>query len=198
MTLLEGGLRRLRALEEAIGVTALVACCQEDGAIWEAVAAHGLETARITKQAAAANTWADAFGALREPLAHRFDWLIDGNFLCRPFLSVDTIQRIVELARTATRPLVTATLARRLVWNLDGDLIAGSGQTANGVSNPESYVANHLAYVIPAMMLGNEEEAARAVPVDVKLSPLDRIDIDDQDDLDLARLIGRDYLCSSK
>jgi hypothetical protein len=134
--------------------------------------------------------YATAFGPARASLERRFDWLINGNFLCRPFLSVQTVARIVQHAQVAEKPFLTADAFCGIIWDETGRAVVGAGKTSNTVTNPIAYVANHLADGIPASILGLDEETAAAVPVALPIAEHDRIDIDTLADLHRARQVS--------
>lgn len=189
--LIDRGLRLLRAVQAATGASPFLALWAGDRELWDAAAAQQIEVVEISREAVEAEEWQDAFAGLADKLAHRFDWIVDANFLCRPFLTADTAQRIVQRAAVANQPFVCTCTHRGLLWNEYGKQIHGWHQTANTKRNPVYHDLAHLGYGFPTAMLADEAAASQAVPFPVALHWWEKIDVDTPDDLDFARSVAR-------
>ncbi len=185
LTLLERGLRLLRDVSVATGATPIIACPPEDSVIAETAQIWGIEVVPATN----GEGWVAAFSGIAKLLAGRFDWIIDANFLCRPFLSADTVQRIVNHAMRSERPFVVTCQHRGLLWDGGGRQIHGNGQVSDTKQNPVYQDLSHLGYGMPVAMLADEAAAAQAEPFPVVLRAVERIDVDTPDDLAFARMI---------
>jgi hypothetical protein len=188
--LIDRGLRRLLDVQAATGAIPFLVLWEGDQPLWHAARSLGVDVVPISSDAIEAEAWGDCFAGLAERLAARFDWLVDANFLCRPFLKAATAASIVRHAATATRPFVCTHRQRGLLWDGDGRLLLGHGQTANTKTNPVYHDLAHLAYGLPTELLGREAEVAALVePFAVELSFAERVDIDTPDDVAFANVV---------
>lgn len=188
--LIDRGLRLLRAVSRHSDVSVILCCCPEDTELVETVKRWEMELFPLTREAVLAESWDDAFKGMAEAWRDRFDWIVIGNFLCRPFLEEDTVRRIIHQAHMATQPFVVTTLERGLLWDSDGKQIYGIGETANTKTNPAYHRLAHLAYGVPLRMLACEKEASLAKPFWVPLRWYEKVDIDTPDDLLFARAVA--------
>jgi hypothetical protein len=190
-TLMARGLEFLSEVSKRSGVPFAVAIPEADRELRECVEPG---TKIYTSQDV--EDWEGAFGGFREELLQDYDWVLDGNFLCWPFLKYSTAVKLVGMLEGATEPFVTVSSHRGVIYAESQiaprpQVIFGAGQTANGLTNPEYLTPNHLAYGYPAYMLGNEAELAEARPQSIYLTSVEKIDIDTYEDLDLAQIVGR-------
>lgn len=141
--------------------------------------------------AADADTYAGAIAALPVRRLSDFDWAIDANFCCRPFLRWETVKTLVEAAYSRWHPFTSAIGERGILWDSSGGLLLGAGELADTRHNPQYFRLAHLCYAHPALMWNEQELADKTVPFEFPLAPLERIDIDTPADLELARLVER-------
>lgn len=188
-TLLEIGLAKLQVVERVRGVRSLFAVSYEDRVLCDVVEAHGFERIEIGAVAAEADSYSTVFTDWTRGLAQRFDWVIDANVICRPFLRIETLLAFVDRALVAEHPFVACLEERGLIWDGEGELLLGAGQVADTKNNPRYYRLAHLGYAHPANLWDEKSLAALSRPMPISLLPEERIDIDTPDDLAFARLV---------
>ncbi len=187
--LIDRGLRLLTDVAAVSNSEAFVTLWRGDDPLWRAAKDYDVKIVELTEVANNAETWDEAFAGLAEKLADRFDWIVDVNFLCRPFLRVETACKMVDFAKIAAGPYVATCQHRGLLWDANGQQLLGHGETANTKTNPVYHDLAHLAYGIPTYMLANEQAASFAKPFSVDLRWYERVDIDTPDDLAFARVV---------
>lgn len=121
-----------------------------------------------------------------------YDWIVDCNFICHPFLSESTIDHIFYLCSKLTFPFTLVKEERNTVWNFERELILGKGQLADTKNNPVYFIPAHIAYCyrFKDLSLNEKQLSERVVPIPIQLTKLEQIDIDTEDDLVLANLIA--------
>ncbi|MFN0196229.1 MAG: cytidylyltransferase domain-containing protein [Planctomycetaceae bacterium] len=188
-TLLEIGLEKLKEVERLRGVPSLFAVSYEDHELREIVDAHGFQRVEIGVVAAEADSYATVFTAWTRELARDYDWVIDANVICRPFLRIETLLEFVDRALEAKDPFVACVRERGIVWNDRRQLLLGAGQVADTKNNPLYYRLAHLGYAHPANLWDEQGLAAAARPEAFSLLPEEQIDIDTLEDLAFARMV---------
>jgi spore coat polysaccharide biosynthesis protein SpsF (cytidylyltransferase family) len=154
---------------------------------------HGIRHVETSEAAGNAVDWAGAFAGLDKKIGDLgFDWVVDSNFICHPFMSTALACAIVNRAFTAENPYCVTRLRRGIVWDEKGRCILGAGETANMKTNPQYHELAHLAYGMATNLITKEEETARRTePAAFEQTWLDKIDIDTPDDLELARAVAK-------
>lgn len=109
-----------------------------------------------------------------------FDWIIDANFVCHPFLMPTTIDTIVDMCSKLTFPFTIATEHRGIIWNEYRSIILGEGELADTKNNPTYFVPAHVAYCYRFKDLTKDEAtlSQQIIPVPFSLTPWELIDID--------------------
>lgn len=122
-----------------------------------------------------------------------YDWIVDCNFICHPFLSESTIDHILYLCSKLTFPFTLVKEERNTVWNFERELIIGKGQLADTKNNPVYFIPAHIAYCyrFKDLSLDEKQLSERVVPIPIQLTNLEQIDIDTEEDLVLANLIWK-------
>lgn len=191
-TLLDRGLRWMRRVAETTGAVPVVACPPGDTEIVEAVQAMRMTLIPLDDHATRSECWSDHYGPLVEPLSEICDWIWDANILCRPFLSTRIGVTAARYAAFATIPAVLTTRKRGIVWDSGDNTVIGSGQMANTKTNPVYQELSHLGYLLPVSMLAQPEAttAAACHPLSIPMGWMDRIDVDDMEDLQMAQFVG--------
>lgn len=140
-----------------------------------------------------ANNWYDLIKPHLEFLS-KYQTIIDCNFVCHPFLKLETIKQIIKLSQNTNQPFTITTPKRGIVWS-ETKKILGEGELANTTKNPVYYELAHLAYVYPTAYLRyRDEQLGRMVKmVPIELEPEERIDIDYPRDLEFARMYCDGY-----
>ena len=175
-----------------LGATPFLVCCASDRPLLDAAAALGVDVIAISERAMQAEDWDEIFGEVPAKLAGRFDWIIEANFTCRPFLSVDTVVKVVQRCQVAERPFVVTRTYRGTVWDGASQCILGDGELANTKTNPLYHVLAHIAYAMPFEMLANKSKVLAAIePFALEIGSAEMIDIDTAADLDFARTYAR-------
>lgn len=190
-TLLEIGLEKLRQVHLERRVPILFAVSYEDQELCNLVDAQGFERIEIGQVAASADGYQAVFTDWTQGLANRFDWVIDANFICRPFLRLETILDFVDRAMIAKEAFVACVAERGLIWSQTGKMLLGIGQVADTKNNPVYYRLAHLGYAHPANLWNEQMLAAAARPESFSLLPAECIDIDTANDLEFARLFQK-------
>lgn len=188
-SLLEIGLSKLKALQRVRNVAAVFAVSYADRELREAIDAQGFERIEIGTVAAEADSYATVFTHWTKGLAERFDWVIDANIICRPFLQLETLVSLVDRAATAQHPFVACLEERGILWDHEGQCLTGSGQVADTKKNPIYRRLAHLGYAHPADMWDEATLAAESRPEVFSLLPAEQIDIDTFTDLEFARIV---------
>lgn len=188
-SLLEIGLSKLKALESLRDVSSVFAVSYADRELREAIDAQGFERIEIGTVAAEADSYAAVFTEWTNRLPERFDWAIDANIICRPFLRLETLVSLVDRALAAEHPFVACLEERGLLWDDRGEFLLGSGQVADTKKNPKYRKSANLAYAHPADMWDEQTLAAQSRPEVFPLLPLEQIDIDTFTDLEFARIV---------
>lgn len=188
-TLLEIGLAKLRQVEQQRGVPSLFAVSYADQVLCELVESHGFERIEIGEVAAEADSYESVFSEWTRDLAQRFEWVIDANVICRPFLRVETLLAFLDRAVAAEHPFVACLEERGLLWNDQDEIILGRRQVADTKKNPIYRRLAHLGYAHPANLWNEGELAAASRPEVFRLFPEERIDIDTPEDLAFAEIV---------
>lgn len=188
-TLVEWGLQRLTQVQLLRNVSALIAVSYEDRPLRELVDAHGIERIEIGAVTAAADGYANVFSDWTRGLSARFDWVIDANIVCRPFLRLETVVDLVDRALLAEQPFVATVAERGLIWNEDRQMLIGIGQVADSKNNPRYFRLAHLGYAHPADLWEEGLLSRVSRPEAFSLQPVEHIDIDTPEDLAFARIV---------
>lgn len=128
-----------------------------------------------------------------------FDYVWDVNLACHPFLKVETLlqslDRMLNCGGSSPTifPKIAVTIHRETLWDERGRPLNSHGQLACTKTNDIFYKPTHTSHLFPRMYLDYDEMrlANSLVPVVVDMPKLELIDIDTQEDLDLARIIQR-------
>ena len=190
-TLLQIGLGKLQQLQQATGVHVLMAVSYQDQALCDLVDASGVERIEIGKVASVADGYSNVFTDWTQAMPQRFDWVIDANVVCRPFLRAETLGALVQRATDAHQPFVATVEERGLIWNDNAELVVGAGQVADTKNNPAYHRLAHLGYAHPADLWEERALSAASQPLAFTLLPEERIDIDTPEDLEFARIVYR-------
>jgi len=192
--LIDSGLEYLTELKRQTGAVPLLACYLDDAPLVEAARKNNVAILPLSADAVESEDNGTVYSQIAEPLSKVSDWVLDVNFLCRPFLSIDVGIRIIEHAKMADTPFVCAVLNRGIVWRPTGRAISGAAQMANTKTNPEYLTLANLGYGLPVeLMAKTDSQIANSVkPFVLDLAPWDRIDIDTPDDLKFAQRIAKE------
>jgi hypothetical protein len=188
-TLLDRGLDLLRSVRDECGVEVFVGVASSETELVDVVAHSGLSQIDIGP-AAQGNTCDEIVAGWSDAMPGLCDWVFEANFICRPFLHLETVRRLMKSVRATGVPFVTVLEERGMLWDDDGRPLLGKGEVADSRHNPNYLRLAHLGYAHPADMWTVRDLAPAALPLLVSLSPLERIDIDTPEDLKLARLVN--------
>jgi CMP-2-keto-3-deoxyoctulosonic acid synthetase len=188
LTLLQRGILKIKRIEFELRVKTVVACPSTDTGLIGQLANFNIET---IPEDSNSESWEENIGPLIKPLKERFDMIWNANIFCRPYLRMSTSEKIIEKCKEGT-PFICTETHRGSVWNANTSIIYGYGVMANTKTNPVYHTSAHIGYGIPVDMLHEPEyvlaNSMRCFPLE--LDNLERIDIDTQDDLKLARAVS--------
>ena len=190
-TLLEIGLRKMRDLQSLTGATSLLCVHESETVLIEAANKYGVEVFLREKISVTQENYNLCFAGWKGRLRDRFDWMLDVNLLCRPFLSISTIEKMVQETNSKKDPFVTVVEKRGIIWNLIGRCIIGQNQTANTRENPKYFELAHVGYGMPIDYIGDEAALTRDQrTLILNLEEEEKIDIDTPEQLEFARKVA--------
>lgn len=189
-TLLEIGLRKMTDLQSLTGATSLLCVHESETVLIEAANKYGVEVFLREKISVTQENYNLCFAGWKGRLRDRFDWMLDINLLCRPFLNMSTIEKMVQEAHSKEHPFVTVVEKRGILWNFAGRCILGEGETANTRENPKYFELAHVGYGMPISYVGDEYQLTRELRTLVlDLDEEEKIDIDTPEQLEFARKV---------
>lgn len=199
LTLLDLGLQKLKVIEKRYKVTPLLAISEQETVLAERAKKFGIEIMPRDQSVIYSDSWDEeqaAFLRLEEKrggekLIDRFDQLVNINLVCRPFLRVETIGILCELAHKNKADCYTSVTQKRgVVWNDDESIVIGQGELANTRCNPAYAELAHVGQVCPTSKFFTEAEHTKdIIGLPIKLTAQEKIDIDEPDDLALVQKI---------
>jgi CMP-N-acetylneuraminic acid synthetase len=188
-TLAERGMQYISNLK---GITPYLACPETDTELIELANRYNINVLPMDEQTSKADQWTNLIKPFI-PILQQYDHVWDANILCHPFLRKKTGEFIIERMKYSF-PVCFALRERNVLYNTSLEQINSCGQLANTKTNGLYYRPSHVGYVFPKKYLAySEAELSREViPVEIDLTKAEQIDIDTQDDLELAQAVG-DY-----
>ncbi len=190
--LIDRGLRKLRSVQERSGIEVRVVCWGGDREITAAIRGHGLAWQPKSESSSRAESWVGQFDGWQHDLTG-FDRALFINAVCHPFLTVDSICRMLEFAgHSGGYPWVTATMERGQVWsaNFANTPLLPTKILLNSKMSPGFFRPNHVAM---GCAIEDTMETCRIlnpVPVNFCFDKLELVDIDTEEDLDFARIVA--------
>lgn len=120
-----------------------------------------------------------------------YDWIVDANFICHPFLRRVVIEAILFCCTKLTFSFTFAQEVRNVIWNEDRNIISGVNQLADTKNNPLCLMPAHIAYCYKYKdaLLSEDKLANRIIPIPFDFHPLDLFDIDTPADFEVAKYI---------
>lgn len=189
--LIDRGLDLIKQVSEHSGIPALLACCPREQELVDAAKPYPVEILPMEPASTEAETWNDIFSQFVPMLKDRFEWVCSVNFLCSPFLKLESAMACVVPSLTAVTPYITTIEQRGKVWDESRRCIVGDGLSADTKLNPVFHTLANLADACPTWMLADEETYYRETkPLPIDVSPMQRIDVDSPSDLEFARFIA--------
>lgn len=193
-SLLEIGIEKLVRLKKETGVEVTLAVGEEETVLIEAARRNNLNYILRDQRSISSENWEDTVDTFKDKLNAQFDWVLDLNILCRPFLRYETIVRLVDLVNENPAPLVFVKGERGIVWDGDKNKILGAGFLADTKHNPVYYRLSHIGYHYPTVNLEESHLSSICEPSEIELQPEELIDIDTILDLEFAQRIAHCFL----
>lgn len=177
-------------------------CPQSDKILMESAEAYGIFYIGLTEDDAKGRQWTD----LIQPsycmdILQQYDWIWDANIACHPFLTIKTGLNIIDDCQGFETqrgiypkglPRVYVLEQRDIIWNNKGLCINGTEQLADTKNNPVCYRPSHIAHCYSRSWLRASEAhiANNLFPIPLSLSKMEQLDIDTEEDMDIARRLA--------
>ncbi len=114
------------------------------------------------------------------------DWLVVIN-PCLPFLTVNTIKRAVNRIKKGAKLFATVFEQRGFVWDSEGKKLFKQDSISDSQNNPIFYTTCAAIHAYPREVLGTDEMVSDNIELLPVKPSLEFIDIDTQEDLELAQ-----------
>lgn len=190
VTLLDRGLAYMRYLRDETGCKMYVSCALEDKEIVEACKIFSIEVIPADRQDLDKDTWPECTYYLGNWL-QGIDLVWHSNIMCHPFLKIETGLDILRI----NDPCVLTYEKRGTIWD-DGQLACWPAQMADTRRNHKYYEVSHVGYIIQPVYysLADEVVANYCEPRPIRMSSIERLDIDTPEDLLIAQNLRIDNL----
>lgn len=182
------GLEKLQQIALTTQIPVCVAACPADDVIFHWADAYRLSTIERSERSVNGETWDDIYDGWQTAFSG-FDAVLFINAVCHPFLSAETITHLCRYS-TPDFPWVPVKMERGQVWGRNCSPLLPSDNLINSKTGPAYLRPTHLGLSCPTTALvAANGEAPMPVPLAFAVPPNELIDIDTQEDLDLARIV---------
>lgn len=189
--------------QSGLAVESWVACPETDKPIIELATRYGINVTAYDSNHTG-RIWPELIRF--EPLfthLSTFDWIIDANIACHPFLTLKSYETILSHLSSSTvykdYGYVFVLQERDTLWDAEGNYIHNEGYLADTKNNWPYYRPAHIAYCFPSSLLDQSERvlANNLEIVPISLTKMEQIDIDTEEDLLIAKRVCPFHYCPS-
>lgn len=181
-------------LMRSLDCTSFVVCPDYDKEIITRTESFGVNIRTMTEEQSKADLWPELIKPILAEL-QTYDYVWDANLICHPFLTKPTCDWILQDIRSNLypHPVMYALPERNPLFSSEGIQFWSAGELANTQANALYYKPSHIGYIWPSRFTHMSEEQISffVKPVALSLSKLEQIDIDTEEDLELANLVVR-------
>ncbi len=182
-------LERLRDAAERCGVDSAAVICPEEEPLMDVAGYLGVSILARPLSSAVSDDFETIYdSAWVQSLRDAYDWILLAN-AGLPFVPGSSYCRFIELAKTESRPFISAFCHRGYVWDEEEKPLLPITQPLDTRSSSRYLVPSHCFYGFPSPLFGTPESYSSLRPIEVPYDLRHRTDIDTLDDLTLARAI---------
>lgn len=180
-------------------VTPVAGICDSDVDLIRLAESAGIEVHIRDVRSRDAESMEDGFWQLPSLYTNRFDWVVNVNIGCHPFLRVETLLRLIAAARTATTPLLSVREERGLLWGHDMNFLQGADDSPNSKTNKPYFVLTHVGGCYPLGTIADTAKInATLRPLPLELTREEQLDIDTPDDAEFLSIYAKGKACQSE
>lgn len=183
------------------GVIPIIIVPAADKALISIAESHGIRCLTMTVEQASHRLWPDLIKPFIPELS-LYDWVWDANIACHPFLRLETGHAVIDCLQgnspSNVEPqldaIVFALQERNVLWDQMYCQVwpRGAYVLADTARNPPFLKPSHIAYCYRPSALDQDEEtiASKLVAYSIHMTKEEQIDIDNYEDLQLARRLA--------